>query len=490
MSSAVIYARFSSSKQREASITDQLRVCREWCEREGHTVVREYTDAAISGRTDERPAFQQMVANAGEAQLCVVYMLDRFSRDEFDAPIYKKKLRDAGCRVVSAMEAMPDGPTAILLEKLYEGLAAVESAHIGERARRGMHGNALRCHHNGVRVYGYTCNPDGTYSVDEEQAAVVREVFARHAQGEPHTAIARDLAQRGVRTVQGNEPSYTFVHHIIDNEKYAGVYRFGQVRVEGGMPALVPAEEWAAAQRVKPRKQHATEHYHRFALAGRCICGECGRNYVGASANGNGGRYNYYRCGECKAMRPIRAERLEREVVRAVRGLLSSRSEAVRIAEQVRDSLQAPEAEARRDAAAKRLSKARATMDNLTQAVADGMPWASVQARFHAAEQAAEDAERELLIAAPVKFDVEDFADFLQFGAALDDERLLAVFVHSVVVCEGRAVAVLNVDNEKGEPATLDVDMVRLIKDWLPSGQPVRTKAVRGVLLVCVPLAA
>ena len=31
---AVIYARFSCNKQREASIDDQLRICRQWCQRE------------------------------------------------------------------------------------------------------------------------------------------------------------------------------------------------------------------------------------------------------------------------------------------------------------------------------------------------------------------------------------------------------------------------------------------------------------------------
>lgn len=52
---AVIYARFSCNRQREASIEDQLRVCREWCAREGYEVAAEYCDRAVSGRTDDRP---------------------------------------------------------------------------------------------------------------------------------------------------------------------------------------------------------------------------------------------------------------------------------------------------------------------------------------------------------------------------------------------------------------------------------------------------
>lgn len=111
---AVIYARFSCSKQREASIDDQLRECRAWCEREGIEVVREYCDHAVSGRTDERPEFQRMISSAGESDLVVVYMMDRFSRSEFDAPIYKRELQRHGVQLVSALERIPESPEGIL----------------------------------------------------------------------------------------------------------------------------------------------------------------------------------------------------------------------------------------------------------------------------------------------------------------------------------------------------------------------------------------
>ena len=97
---AVIYARFSCNKQREASIDDQLRICRQWCQREKYAIVAEYCDYAISGRTDDRPEFQRMVANAGESDIVLVYMMDRFSRGEYDAPIYKRELAQHGVKLV------------------------------------------------------------------------------------------------------------------------------------------------------------------------------------------------------------------------------------------------------------------------------------------------------------------------------------------------------------------------------------------------------
>ena len=64
MNSAVIYARYSSQGQREESIEGQLRECRAFAERNGFTVIQEYTDSALTGRTDHRPGFQKMIRDA------------------------------------------------------------------------------------------------------------------------------------------------------------------------------------------------------------------------------------------------------------------------------------------------------------------------------------------------------------------------------------------------------------------------------------------
>ena len=57
----VIYARYSSDKQTEQSIEGQLRVCREFAERHGYNIINEYIDRAISGTSDNRPAFLEMI---------------------------------------------------------------------------------------------------------------------------------------------------------------------------------------------------------------------------------------------------------------------------------------------------------------------------------------------------------------------------------------------------------------------------------------------
>ena len=138
MINAVIYARFSSSAQREASIEQQINVCRTFAARDGYNIVQIYSDRAITGRTDRRPQFLQMIKDAREGafQAVLVYALDRFSRDKYDSARYKHELRDCGVRVVSATEPISDQPSGILIESVFEGLAQYYPAELSQKIRR------------------------------------------------------------------------------------------------------------------------------------------------------------------------------------------------------------------------------------------------------------------------------------------------------------------------------------------------------------------
>ncbi len=122
---AVIYARYSSSSQTEQSIEGQLRDCYSYAEREGITVIKEYIDRAISGRSDEREEFQQMITDAKKKQFqfIIVYKLDRFARNRYDSAFYKHKLKQYGVKVLSAMEGISDNPEGIILEAVLEASA-------------------------------------------------------------------------------------------------------------------------------------------------------------------------------------------------------------------------------------------------------------------------------------------------------------------------------------------------------------------------------
>ena len=86
----VVYARYSSDRQNEQSIEGQLRACREYAERRGFRIIHEYIDRAMSGTTDNRPEFQQMIADSSKKafRFIIVWKLDRFARNRYDSAIY------------------------------------------------------------------------------------------------------------------------------------------------------------------------------------------------------------------------------------------------------------------------------------------------------------------------------------------------------------------------------------------------------------------
>lgn len=123
MKTAVVYARYSSDNQTEQSIEGQLRVCREYAQRNNIVILDTYIDRAMTGTNDNRPDFQRMLRDSAAQRwdYVLVYKLDRFSRNKYETAIHKKTLHDNGVKVLSAMENIPDTPEGIILESLLEG---------------------------------------------------------------------------------------------------------------------------------------------------------------------------------------------------------------------------------------------------------------------------------------------------------------------------------------------------------------------------------
>jgi DNA invertase Pin-like site-specific DNA recombinase len=120
----VIYARYSSDNQREESIDGQLRECLVFAEKNDIQIIETYVDRALSAKTDNRPDFQRMIRDSTKEQfeVIIVWKLDRFARNRYDSAHYKAILKRNNVRVVSATEAISQGPEGIILESLLEGI--------------------------------------------------------------------------------------------------------------------------------------------------------------------------------------------------------------------------------------------------------------------------------------------------------------------------------------------------------------------------------
>lgn len=294
---AVIYARFSCSKQREESIEDQERVCRDYAAAQGWRVRKVYADHAMSATTDARPQFRRMLADAekGGFGRVIVYKLDRFARNRYDAAISRSKLKRCGVELVSATETISDGPEGVLVESLLEGLAEYYSRQLSENVRRGIEGNALKCRANGRRLYGYDI-VDGEYVINEREAAIIRRMYSVLADGGTATDVVRDLA--GVTTRTGARWTVSGVCKTLRRPQYKGTYSYAGHVVDGGMQAIVEPETWERA--VSRLGSNGTPHTTTgvYLLSGKLEDMD-GHTYVGVSGTGKRGKtYYYYWCRE------------------------------------------------------------------------------------------------------------------------------------------------------------------------------------------------
>ena len=307
MEKCVIYARYSSSGQRDESIEGQLRDCRDYADRLGLCVVGEYCDRALTGTTDKRPEFQRMIRDSARGQFSVVicWKNDRFARSRYDSAMYKARLKQNGVRLLYAKESIPDGPEGIILESVMEGFAEYYSANLSQNVKRGNYDSALKRQTIGQTVFGLRKGPDKRFEIDPATAPVVRRIFEAYAAGESSRAICAQLNAAGHRTIRGRPFSKSTLHNILHNEKYKGVYRFADIYDENGIPPIISKELFEKVQNMLDAHHRAPAAKNTpagFLLTGKLYCGKCGQPMTGDGGTSKSGKvYSYYICSGRRA---------------------------------------------------------------------------------------------------------------------------------------------------------------------------------------------
>ena len=230
-----IYARYSSDNQREASIADQFRMCRLRAEKEGWTVVEEYSDHAISGSSLLRPGIQALISDAtrGRFDLILAEALDRISRDQEDIAGVYKRMTYADVKMFTLSEGE--------ISQLHVGLKGTMNAlflkDLADKTRRGQRGRVEA----GGNAYGYDVvkkldgNGEpirGDRTVNPVQAEVIRRIFRDYAAGKSAKRIAVELNQDGIEAPSGGDWGFSTINGtrkrgsgILNNAMYIGKLR-------------------------------------------------------------------------------------------------------------------------------------------------------------------------------------------------------------------------------------------------------------------------
>jgi DNA invertase Pin-like site-specific DNA recombinase len=232
----VIYARYSTELQREASIEDQIRTCKDLIAEHGWELSQVFSDAAISGASRFRPGYQALLDGVRRRDFDIVVAegLDRLSRDPEDTAALIKALKFADIKLITRSEGEVDD--------LHAGIKGTMNAlfltDLAIKTHRGLQGRVVAGHSAGGRAFGYdivremdACGEPvrGGMQINPSEASTVRRIFDMFAVGHSPIAIAHALNAEKVPGPDGNAWRDTTIQGhakrctgILRNELYIG----------------------------------------------------------------------------------------------------------------------------------------------------------------------------------------------------------------------------------------------------------------------------
>lgn len=332
---AVIYARYSSSSQREASIEEQIKVCTEYANKNEYHIVRTYNDNALTGKTDRRPALQQLLRDCSKGQFSIVlvYSIDRFGRNLTQTLQNEEKLNENGVILYSATEQFTNDPAGRFFRNLMMSHAQYYSEEMAEKIKRGMDYNAERCLCTGGNIaLGYIVDETKHFQIDPDTAPIVQKIFEMYASGKTVTEIATYLNSKGLKTSRGVDFNKNSLHTMLKNKRYIGIYTYKGKEIPGGMPRIISDELFNRVAEIMDKNKKAPARAKakvEYLLTTKLFCGHCKEMMTGFSGSGKQGNvYRYYVCNGAKKKvchkKMVRKEYIEDLVVSQCRKLLTT----------------------------------------------------------------------------------------------------------------------------------------------------------------------
>lgn len=319
---AVAYYRYSpGGGQTEQSIEGQRRDCTAYAKSHGYTIVHEYIDRHLTGRNDNRPAFQLMMQDARmhKFNTLIAWKNDRISRNRRDALNYKDQLKKCGVQICYAEMDIPKGPEGILMESLMDGLAEYYSAELSQKIRRGMTESAYKGHTLGSKPPFVLMVKEKKFVPDPATAPYVRWIYEQYAQGTQVKQICDTLNSKGIRTTQGNLFNKNSLRKLLRNEKYIGVYNCKGMHTENAIEPIIDRDLFDAVQARIPANNHQGRKTSRkldYPLSGLAYCAVCGAPLIGDQGTSRSGKtYTYYSCAEKKNHRRCQKKNVRQDVL-------------------------------------------------------------------------------------------------------------------------------------------------------------------------------
>ncbi|WP_445489213.1 recombinase family protein [Niallia sp. 03133] len=318
-----LYVRVSTEDQAENgySIEAQLNTLRNHCEMLGKTIVEEYIDKGISGKSiNGRNGLKRLLEDAkkGKFNEVIVWKISRLARNTIDLLKIVEELHKNNVIFRSYSENFEtETPMGKFALQMMGAVAELERNTIVDNVKLGMTQRAKEGKWNGGSMLGYA-SKDKELIIIEEEANLVRYIFDLYISGKGYKAIANTLNHEGYKTKRNKAFSINSVRTIITNPCYAGFIRFNQVEnwnekrrkgtnktpviVKGEHKPIISEDIWEKTKSILIQKSHkpAKTFTGTFPLTTLLRCQYCGQGMIGhkSKKNKNGNEYiRYYQCG-------------------------------------------------------------------------------------------------------------------------------------------------------------------------------------------------
>lgn len=299
---AAIYARYSYSAQREESIEAQVADCQRFAEGKGLDVVEVYADRALSGTTDHRERFQDMIQDAKDNKFDVIicYMIDRFSRNQYDAVLYRSLLENIGVRILYSKQQFDDSPEGNLMRGILESFAQFYVDGLSRGVKRGMKQNVEKGKSNGGNpTLGYRTGADGIIEIEPNESKIIQSIYKLRVQGRSINFIEQWCNENKLTDRKGKPFTEKRIRVILGNKRYLGIYTF-EGKEYRTIPQIIDDETFDIVQQMNKERSYNMKGRAKatadYKLSGKLECGYCHEFMWGESGTGRSRTYNYYKC--------------------------------------------------------------------------------------------------------------------------------------------------------------------------------------------------
>ena len=284
-----VYVRVSTDDQRNNgySIDSQLRMIKEYCEKNDYSIVDVYNDAGHSGKDLMRLEMQRLLADIKSKKIdkLIAIKVDRLTRNNYDGFWLLNYCEEHDVKIELILE--PYDVSTANGEMIF-GMNLVfgqrERKEIGARTKRAMEEMALKHIHPSKAPFGYIRNSETGYlEVEAIEAEVVKEIFKLCKESKSTRSIATILKEENAYLKQGKWRADR-VYKILTNSIYIGVFEYGKykrkkqdiLRVENYCEPIIDIQTWNATRTNLEKNKHPNygEHIHLFT--GIVKCPDCG----------------------------------------------------------------------------------------------------------------------------------------------------------------------------------------------------------------------